>query len=129
MRPFRGSPGRGKVREYLSCVSALSGISARPVRPDGEATGTAGTLTRKPQPKPRSRRSRRTSSPAVRLLVLTGCRKSEILTLEWRFYREGRLYLLDSQSVSVLLGTADAAEARPFDKLRAGPSIRGFAAT
>ena len=35
---------------------------------------------------------------AVRLLVLTGCRKSEILTLQWRFYREGRLYLADSKT-------------------------------
>ena len=34
---------------------------------------------------------------AVRLLLLTGCRKSEILTLQWRFYREGRLYLPDSK--------------------------------
>ncbi len=30
---------------------------------------------------------------AVRLLLLTGCRKSEVLTLEWRFYRDGNLYL------------------------------------
>ena len=35
---------------------------------------------------------------AVRLLLLTGCRKSEILTLEWRFYREGKLYLPDSKT-------------------------------
>ena len=35
---------------------------------------------------------------AVRLLLLTGCRKSEILTLEWRFYREGRIYLRDSKT-------------------------------
>ena len=35
---------------------------------------------------------------AVRLLILTGCRKSEILTLEWRFYREGKLYLPDSKT-------------------------------
>ena len=35
---------------------------------------------------------------AVRLLLLTGCRKSEVLTLQWRFYREGRLYLPDSKS-------------------------------
>ena len=34
---------------------------------------------------------------AVRLLLLTGCRKSEILTLQWRSYREGRLYLSDSR--------------------------------
>ena len=35
---------------------------------------------------------------AVQLLLLTGCRKSEILTLEWRFYRGGQLYLPDSKS-------------------------------
>ena len=35
---------------------------------------------------------------AVRLLLLTGCRKSEILTLEWCFYREGNLYLPDSKT-------------------------------
>ena len=34
---------------------------------------------------------------ALRLLLLTGCRKSEILTLQWRSYREGRLYLSDSK--------------------------------
>ena len=34
----------------------------------------------------------------VRLLLLTGCRKSEILTLQWSEYREGRLYLLDSKT-------------------------------
>ena len=35
---------------------------------------------------------------ALRLLLLTGCRKSEIVTLEWRFYRDGRLYLKDSKT-------------------------------
>ena len=35
---------------------------------------------------------------ALRLLLLTGCRKSEILTLEWRFYRDGNLYLGDSKT-------------------------------
>ena len=35
---------------------------------------------------------------AVRLLMLTGCRRSEVLTLEWSFYREGRLYLPDSKT-------------------------------
>ncbi|MDD9996668.1 MAG: tyrosine-type recombinase/integrase [Deltaproteobacteria bacterium] len=34
----------------------------------------------------------------VRLLLLTGCRKSEILTLQWSDYREGRLYLSDSKT-------------------------------
>ena len=35
---------------------------------------------------------------AMRLLLLTGCRKSEILTLQWSSYREGRLYLTDSKT-------------------------------
>ena len=34
----------------------------------------------------------------VRLLLFTGCRKSEILTLKWKDYREGRLYLRDSKT-------------------------------
>ena len=35
---------------------------------------------------------------AVRLLLLTGCRKSEILTLRWIDYREGKLFLADSKT-------------------------------
>ena len=34
----------------------------------------------------------------IRLLLLTGCRKSEIVTLKWRFYREGKLFLPDSKT-------------------------------
>ena len=34
----------------------------------------------------------------IRLLLLTGCRKSEIATLKWRYYREGKLFLPDSKS-------------------------------
>ncbi len=34
----------------------------------------------------------------VRLLLLTGCRKSEILTLRWIDYREGKLHLADSKT-------------------------------
>ncbi len=34
----------------------------------------------------------------VRILLLTGCRKSEILTLKWPDYREGKLYLRDSKT-------------------------------
>ena len=34
----------------------------------------------------------------VRLLLLTGSRKSEILTLKWRDYRDGKLYLRDSKT-------------------------------
>ena len=35
---------------------------------------------------------------AVRLLLFTGCRKSEILTLRWSDYRDGHLYLRDSKT-------------------------------
>ena len=34
----------------------------------------------------------------VRLLLLTGCRKSEILMLRWSDYREGHLFLRDSKT-------------------------------
>ena len=34
----------------------------------------------------------------IRLLLLTGCRKSEIVTLGWSDYREGRLFLPDSKT-------------------------------
>ena len=34
----------------------------------------------------------------IRLLLLTGCRKSEILTLRWSDYREGNLFLRDSKT-------------------------------
>ena len=34
----------------------------------------------------------------VRLLLLTGCRGSEIRTLQWRDFRDGRLYLRDSKT-------------------------------
>ena len=35
---------------------------------------------------------------AARLLLLTGCRKSEVLTLRWSDYREGHLFLRDSKT-------------------------------
>ena len=35
---------------------------------------------------------------AVRLLLLTGCRRNEILTLRWSDYRDGHLFLRDSKT-------------------------------
>ena len=34
----------------------------------------------------------------IRLLLLTGCRQSEVRTLQWRDYREGHLFLPDSKT-------------------------------
>ena len=34
----------------------------------------------------------------IRLLLLTGCRKGELLTLRWSDYREGNLFLRDSKT-------------------------------
>jgi integrase len=38
------------------------------------------------------------ATAAIRLILLTGCRMGEILTLAWSSYREGRLYLPDSKT-------------------------------
>ena len=35
---------------------------------------------------------------AIRLILLTGCRKGEILSLAWSSYREGKLFLPDSKT-------------------------------
>ena len=45
----------------------------------------------------RYRESHPLQSSIVRLLLLTGCRKAEILTLKWSEYREGKLHPRDSQ--------------------------------
>ena len=46
---------------------------------------------------------------AVRLLLLTGCRRSEIVTLRWSDYREGRLFLPDSKTGPRTVWLCDAA--------------------
>ena len=45
-----------------------------------------------------ARHEGRILAAAVRLLLLTGCRKGEIMTLRWRDYRDGRLFLRDSKT-------------------------------
>ena len=70
---------------------------------------------------------------AVRLLLLTGCRKSEVLTLRWSDYREGRLCLRDgktgprtvwlSRAARNVLGNIDRTGAWVFPARRAnGPA-------
>ena len=47
----------------------------------------------------REHEARRPQQVAViRLLLLTGCRKSEVLTLRWSDYRDGHLFLRDSKT-------------------------------
>ena len=47
----------------------------------------------------------------VRLLLLTGCRKGEIVSLKWRFYREGKLFLPDSKTGPRTVWLSSAARA------------------
>ena len=71
------------------------------------------------------------SSPAValiRLLVLTGCRSSEIRTLRWADYRDGHIFLRDSKTGprTVWLSTAARAvlDALPRTSSWVFPSVR-----
>ena len=59
---------------------------------------TADEIRRLSQVIDRHRDSHPLQASIVRLLLLTGCRKSEILTLRWSDYREGDLHLADSKT-------------------------------
>ena len=65
----------------------------------------------------------------VRLLLLTGCRNSEILTLRWSEYREGRLCLSDSKTGPRTVWLSSAArkvlDDLPGNGPRVFPSTRG----
>ena len=59
---------------------------------------TADEMRRLSRVLDRHRYSRPLETSIVRLLLLTGCRKSEILTLKWSEYREEKLHLSDSKT-------------------------------
>ena len=48
---------------------------------------------------------------AVRLLILTGCRRNEILTLQWQDWRDGHLFLRDSKTGPRTVWLSSAARA------------------
>ncbi len=48
---------------------------------------------------------------AVRLLLLTGCRRNEIMTLQWADYRDGHLFLRDSKTGPRTVWLSSAARA------------------
>ena len=47
----------------------------------------------------------------IRLLLLTGCRRGEIVSLKWRYYREGKLFLPDSKTGPRTVWLSSAARA------------------
>ena len=59
----------------------------------------------------------------VRLLLHTGCRKSEILTLRWSEYREGKLYLADSKTGPRIVYLNSSARALVERQPRSGPYV------
>ncbi len=48
---------------------------------------------------------------AVKLLLLTGCRKSEIMTLQWKDFRDGHLFLRDGKTGPRTVWLSSAARA------------------
>ena len=57
---------------------------------------------------------------AVKLLALTGCRKSEIMTLQWRDWRDGHLFLRDGKTGPRTVWLSSAARAVLDDLPRRG---------
>ena len=59
----------------------------------------------------------------IRLLLLTGCRKREIVTLRWREYREGHLHLEDSKTGPRMVWLSTPARRVLEDQPRTSPWI------
>ena len=57
-----------------------------------------------------ARRDGQPLAAAVRLLILTGCRKGEIMTLKWRDIRDGRIFLRDSKTGPRIVWLSSAAQ-------------------
>ncbi len=81
---------------------------------DAEIRRLSAVLSEREESRPRQ-------VAVVRLLLLTGCRKSEILTLRWSDYREGRLFLRDSKTGPRTVWLSRPARAILDRLLREGP--------
>ena len=59
----------------------------------------------------------------IRLLLLTGCRSREIVTLRWREYRDGHLHLEDSKTGPRMVWLSSPARAILDRRLRTSPWV------
>ena len=82
-RPEGGNPVAG-LRRYR--------------RPRKERVLTPGEMARLGAALEAGAAKRPMETALVRLIVLTGCRKGELLNLNWRDYRDGHLHLRDSKT-------------------------------
>ena len=55
--------------------------------------------------------SRPRAVSVIRLLLFTGCRKGEVVSLKWSYYREGKLFLPDSKTGPRTVWLSSAARA------------------
>ena len=157
-RPVAGIT-RGEVRQWFASLAAVPGAANRaaPVlsvimrraeelglRPEGtnpcrgivryrrparERFLSDAELHRLSEILERERGTRTMTVAALRLLVLTGCRKTEVRTLRWTDYREGRLFLRDGKTGPRTVWLSSAARA-VLDALPRGtvwvlPNARG----
>ena len=84
-RPPRNQPGAGREKEPETDAHALS-------VPRGDIARLHHVLDRQ------TRDSRREQADIIRLLLLTGCRRSEILRLRWSEVDRDRLVLADGKT-------------------------------
>ena len=97
-RCFRSSCGRPRSTDTARRTATLAKISSVTAAAARERFLSPDEIRRVVEVLSRYDKTRTDQAAVVRLLLLTGCRKSELLTLKWRDYREGKLFLRDSKN-------------------------------